>query len=126
MRFIRLVFVILLAIVLIGIALANREMVSLSVLPANLGAYLGVDWVLTMPLFLLVFGAMLVGMVLGLIWEWLRESHLRAESKRRAFEISKLEREVGQIRQQHRAPKDDVLAILDNGKSAGAALPARR
>ncbi len=126
MRFIRLVFVILLAIVLIGIALANREMVSLSVLPANLGAYLGVDWVLTMPLFLLVFGAMLVGMVLGLIWEWLRESHLRAESKRRAFEISKLEREVGQIRQQHRAPKDDVLAILDGNKSPGAALPARR
>lgn len=126
MRFIRLVFVVLLAVALIGIALANREVVSLNVLPANLGAYLGIDWVLTMPLFLLVFLAMLAGMVLGLIWEWLRESHLRAESKRRAHEISKLEREVGQIRQQHRAPKDDVLAILDNGKPTKAVQPARR
>ncbi|MFD1881481.1 lipopolysaccharide assembly protein LapA domain-containing protein [Paracoccus pacificus] len=105
---------ILLAIVLIGLALANRGMVTVKVFPANLGSYLGLDWQVTMPLFLLILLAMLIGMVLGLVWEWLREAQLRSESARRARELASLEREMGRLRETRTvAPQDDVLAIVD-------------
>ena len=44
MRFLRLIFVVALAIVLIAVALANRETVTLSAFPANFGQYLCGRW----------------------------------------------------------------------------------
>ena len=55
MRFIRLLFVALLAIVLIAVALANRQMVTLSAFPANFGQFLGGTWSVNLPLFFVIF-----------------------------------------------------------------------
>ncbi|AXC49762.1 LapA family protein [Paracoccus suum] len=129
MRVIRMMFLGLLAIALVVLALANRQMVVLRPFPANLDAYLGGSWQVTMPLFLVIFLALLLGMVLGLIWEWLRETQLRAESTRRARDLAELEAEAGA----RRRPRDDVLALLDRApapqsaaQSSVPALPARR
>lgn len=113
MRFIRLLFIAVLAIFLIMVALANREIVTVSAFPANFGQYLGGTWSVRMPMFLVVFLAMVFGMVAGLIWEWLREAHLRRESRQRAAEVARLEREVGQLRQRTDTPKDDVVALVN-------------
>lgn len=135
MRFIRLLFVASLALVLIVVALANRAVVTLHLLPSNFDRYLGGQWSVEMPLFLVILLAVAFGMLAGLVWEWLRKSHLRRESSRRATQIAQLEREVGGLRRRHAAPKDDVLAILDAPKAApapaalqpaGAGLPAPR
>lgn len=126
MRFIRLLFVVLLAIILISIALANREIVTLNMFPANFGQYLGGDWSIQLPLFLVIFLAMLFGLVAGFIWEWMRESQIRREARLRATQVAQLEREVNSLRDTHAAPRDDVLAILDNSKGApgGTVRPA--
>ena len=124
MRFLRMLFVAVLAVALLTVALANRQMVSVSLFPGQFGQYLGGTWSANMPLFLVILLSLLVGMVLGLIWEWLRESHLRQESSRRAFELQKLEREVGGLRVTHAAPRDDVLAILDSPRSAPPSTPS--
>ena len=135
MRFLRMVFVIALAVVLIAVALANRQVVTLSAFPAQFGQYLGGTWSIELPLFLVIFLAMLFGMLAGLIWEWLREAHMRRESAYRAHEVARLEREVGHLRDRHAAPRDEILAIVDaprpqNAPQAGAAgattLPAPR
>ncbi len=129
MRFIRLLFVALLAVVLLAIALANRGAVTVRAFPAGFEQYLGFDWQFSMPLFLVIFVAIVFGIVVGFIWEWLREAHIRNESSRRKFEVDRLEREVGQLRQRHNAPQDDVLAILDQPRPAAAGgntLPATR
>lgn len=123
MRIIRMLFVALLALALITLALANRGIVTVRAFPANMEAWLGGDWSVAMPLFLVIFLAMLIGMVLGLIWEWMRESQVRAENARRAREIAELEREVGTLRARNVQPRDEVLAILDR---ADAARPAAR
>ena len=81
MRFLRLIFVVALAIVLIAVALANRETVTLSAFPANFGQYLGGRWSVALPLFLVIFLAFALGMLAGLVWEWLRESHIRREAR---------------------------------------------
>ena len=113
MRFLRLLFVTLLAIVLIAVALANREMVVLNAFPANFGQYVAGTWSVTLPLFLVIFLAMALGVAVGLIWEWLRETHIRREARQRSDQVARLEREVGHLRDSHAAPRDEVLAIVD-------------
>ena len=126
MRYLRMLFVAVLAISLLTVALANRQIVDVSLFPGQFGQYLGGTWSARMPLFLVILLSLLIGMVLGLIWEWLRESHLRQESSRRAFELRQLEREVGGLRTTHAAPRDEVLAILDTPRGAPApAVPGQ-
>lgn len=140
MRYVRMLFVVLLAVILIGLALANRQLVTVSLFPGRLDSFLGGDWSAQMPLFLIIILSLLIGMILGLIWEWMRESALRRQSALRAHELQVLEREVGQVRKAHHAPRDEVLAILDAPRpkagtapvvvtttpTTAAALPARR
>lgn len=130
MRLIRLSFVVLLAIILIAVALANRDIVTLNAFPANLGQYLGGQWAVSLPLFLVIFLAFALGMLAGLIWEYLREAHIRREARRRSGEVQRLEQEVNHLRDRHASPRDEVLAILDRPKtgrdSAAPSLPAPR
>ena len=132
MRTIRIFFVVILAIVLILVAAANRAPVTVGLLPETIAAFTGRAWTLTMPAFVALFLAMVFGVLVGLVWEWLREAHLRAESKARAQDLARLQREVGDLRRTHAAPKDEVLAILDEAgarkpaPASGNALPAPR
>lgn len=134
MRFIRMVFVVALALILIGIALANRQSVTLSLFPADAGAFIGGRWSIELPLFLVIFLAVAFGMLAGLIWEYLRESQYRREARSHRAQAAKLEGEVGQLRRQHANPRDEVLAIVDAPKekpagatpAAGTSLPVTR
>lgn len=131
MRFIRLLFIIALAVILVAVALANREIVTLSLFPANLDRYVQGEWSINLPLFIVIFGAFAIGIVVGLVWEYLREAQLRREARHRSAEVARLEREVGSLRQQHASPRDDVLAIVDGPKpsrnqNSANALPAPR
>lgn len=133
MRAIRLIFFVVLAIVLILVATANRAPITVGMMPQGIADFTGRDWTLTMPGFLALFLAMVFGVMIGLIWEWLREAHLRAELKARAQDLARLQREVGDLRRTHAAPKDEVLAILDDAPARGprntapaANLPAPR
>lgn len=124
MRYLRLLFVVVLAAVLIVVALANRQFVEVSLLPAGLDQWVPGDWSARMPLFLIILLAILAGMLLGVVWEWLRESSLRRQSAQRAHELQALEREVGSLRKTHHAPRDEVLAILDAPKPPAPATAA--
>jgi uncharacterized integral membrane protein len=131
MRIIRLIFTVLLALILIGIALANRQLVTLSAFPANFGQYLGGQWSVNLPLFLIIFLAFAAGMLAGLVWEYLRETGIRREARKSNAQIARLESEVGNLRDTHAAPRDEVLAILDRPKAkpaaaTGTTLPAQR
>lgn len=123
MRFLRLIFVAALAIILIAVALANRDIVTLSAFPANFGQYLGGRWSVDLPLFLVIFLTFALGMLAGLVWEWLREAHIRREARAQANRAIRLENEVGHLRHRHAAPKDEVLAILDRPTTTTAARP---
>ncbi len=124
MRFIRLLFVVVLATVLVAVALANREIVTLSAFPANLGAYLDGEWSIDLPLFLVIFLTFALGMLSGLLWEWLRESHIRREARLRSAEVSRLQSEVGDLRNRHAAPRDEVLGIVDTPHGPRRTAPA--
>ncbi|MFN3526224.1 MAG: lipopolysaccharide assembly LapA domain-containing protein [Paracoccus sp. (in: a-proteobacteria)] len=124
MRYLRLMFVVLLALILVAVALANRGMVTLSLFPANFGQYLGGQWSLDLPLFLVILLTFALGMLSGLIWEWLREAHIRREARAREAQVVRLESEMDRLRDRHAAPRDEVLAILDAPSGKQPQTPA--
>lgn len=108
----------ILLLALIALALANREIVTLEAMPSEIAQWLGVDWTIRLPLFFVILLAVLLGLVIGLVWEWLRESRQRAEHTRVQHELSRAEQKLAAIKRDT-APqrsRDDILALLDDGR----------
>lgn len=113
MRFLRLIFLIVLAVVLISIALANRAMVTLTLLPEALADLAGFNPRIDMPLFIVILLGIVAGLLIGFVWEWFREHKHRAEARRRAREAGRLEREVRRLKGEKHQGKDEVLALIE-------------
>lgn len=111
MKYLRYLVLLLIAIGLVAVALANREVVTLHMLPPDLAQLVGIDWTIRLPIFLVGFGGVVVGVLIGFVWEWLREHKHRAAAAAKAREVQQLKREVAQAAPP--PPKDDVLALLD-------------
>ncbi|WP_323037434.1 LapA family protein [Pararhodobacter sp.] len=121
MKYIHYAFLAVILLLCVMLALANRGSVTLAVWPDTMSAFLGFGYSVTLPLFVIVGGAAGLGLVIGLIWEWLREHGQRVET-------AALRREVAQLRAattttpttavtKPEKPKDQVLAILDEADS---------
>ena len=111
MTFLRLLFLGLLGLCLLILALANRGFVSLRLLPEDLGATFGIDPSVSLPLFVIVLLSISVGLLIGFVWEWLREHKHRAEARSERAQKERLEREFARSRP--RDDGDDVLALLE-------------
>ncbi len=114
MRYIRYAFLAAIAVVLIVLALANREVATLSLLPGDLAGYVGQNFSYQLPQFVIIFLSIVIGLLIGFVWEWLREHKLRADARRVEREKNQLEREVKGLKRKTNEGKDDVLALLDD------------
>ncbi|MGB3408725.1 MAG: LapA family protein [Jannaschia sp.] len=113
MTFLRYLFLGLLALCLIVLALANRGNVTLRLLPEELGLALGFGQGVTMPLFLVIFLAIAIGLLVGFVWEWLREHKHRVEARTQRSERERLEKQISRSKP---SETDDVLALLDTSR----------
>jgi lipopolysaccharide assembly protein A len=118
MRYLRYAFLAVLAICLLVMALANRNTVTLTLLPEEIAAFAGFNASVSLPLFLVIFGGIVAGVVIGFVWEWLREHKHRAEAVTQRREREKLEREVHRLKPASERQSDDVLALLETGGRA--------
>lgn len=117
-RYLRYLFLALLAIALAVVAFANRQIVELHLLPLALNEPAGaigvpVPLTINLPLFVVVFGGIAVGIMVGFVWEWFREHKHRAEAARRTKEAKVLAKEVVRLKDKEHEGKDEVLALLD-------------
>ena len=53
------------------------------------------------------------GLLIGFLWEWVREHRIRADSRAKSREVDALRREVEDLRGSRAEGSDDVLALLD-------------
>ena len=116
MRTIRYAFLAILAVALIAVAFGNRDLVTLRLLPSELDSIVGFAWTINLPLFIVVFASIIAGLIIGFIWEWIRESTVRSEAAKHKTEAHELKREVRKLNTEPSEPKDEVLALLEDAK----------
>ena len=111
-RWLRYIMLLCLALGLLTVALANRAPVVVKTLPDDMAAFLGFGWSMELPLFVVIFAGIVAGLLIGFVWEWFREHKHRVTAR----EAVHLKREVSTLRERKAAPKDEVLALLENRK----------
>lgn len=112
LRLIKYLVLFVIAIVLITVAMANRGPMTVQLLPDGIASAVGLNMNLSMPVFIVILGTFLAGLLFGFIWEWLREHKHRAAAKVERRERERLEQEVKKVAPPAKSG-DDVLAILD-------------
>jgi putative membrane protein len=113
MRYIRYACIAMFAVALIAVALANRSIVTLKVLPDEVAGLFAVNPSINMPLFVVIFGGIIAGLLVGFVWEWFREHGIRSEASKAGRNVRRLEREVARLKGENSQDQDDVLALLD-------------
>ena len=113
MRYIRYACIATFAVALIAVALANRTVVTLKVLPDEIAGLFAVNPSINIPLFVVIFGGLIAGLLVGFVWEWFREHSMRAEASKSSRNVRRLEREIARMKGQNADSQDDVLALLD-------------
>lgn len=113
MRYIKYSFWAVVAICLIVVGIANRDVVSLRALPDGVADLVGLSPTIDLPLFVVIFIGVAAGLLIGFVWEWIREFKLRSEAGRSRREAKALEQEVIRLKAEKNEGKDDVLALLD-------------
>lgn len=116
MRYIKYFLLFVIALLLITIFFANRQVVSLTVLPSVLEEFIGINALvgpIQLPLYAVVLGGVGVGLVLGYILEWLREHKHRRDASVGRQTKAELETEVKKLKAQKNAGKDPVLVMVE-------------
>lgn len=116
MKTIRYAFWAAVALCLILVGIANRDAVTLRTMPEPLANLLGISPDLQLPLFVVIFGGVAAGLMIGFLWEWVREHRFRAEARSKGREVEALKREMNRLRDSDGDGKDDVLQILDSSR----------
>lgn len=116
MRYLKYAFLAILALVLTTLALANRAPVEIRLLPDELAGLFGFNLQASLPLFLIILGGLVAGILVGFVWEWFREHKHRTEASAQRREREKLEREVRRMKEKEpKSETDEVLALLETG-----------
>ncbi|MEM9910768.1 MAG: LapA family protein [Pseudomonadota bacterium] len=113
MRYLRFLSIAIFGIALVLIALANRQTVAVQILPGELAGVAALNPTHEVPLFIVIFGGILAGLVIGFVWEWIREGKERAQATKEHRELVALRAEVKALKGAKYEGKDEVLALLD-------------
>ncbi|MEN8840254.1 MAG: LapA family protein [Octadecabacter sp.] len=113
MKYIRYTFWGIVAIALIIVGMANRDIVTLRAMPEALADPLGISPDIQMPLFMALFIGVGVGLLIGFLWEWVREHRMRADARATGRERDALKREVDSLKTEKHEGKDEIVALLD-------------
>lgn len=124
-KIVTLAIVLPLAAVIIAFAVANREFVTVSFDPfsATNPAYAA-----TLPLFILIFVLVILGVIIGGAAAWLRQAHWRRAARKLDAEVRLLRQELGAARNRFAAeasPAEPVTTYFEPDARPAIAPPGR-
>ena len=117
MKYLRYLLLVLVALCLVTFALANRALAPVQLLPDSLANLFGLVILLQVPVWVILFAGLLVGLVLGFVWEWLRGHTHRSAARSSKRDVTRLEREMAVMKDASAVPQDDVLALIDKPRT---------
>ena len=98
---------------LVLLSVANRQVVTLRLYPEGLAPVVGHSGAFLVPQFVVLFGGLAAGLVVGFVWEYAREHRHRREAGLRGRALRRLEREVASLRSRTGEDGDEVLSLVD-------------
>lgn len=113
MRYLKYLFLIVVAVAAILLAIANRGSITLFWLPEGVavpGAE-GLPTSVTLPVYLAIFLAVFLGVVIGLVLEMLRETDHRKAERRLKREAARLDQENRRLAAKAGEEDDDILGL---------------
>lgn len=113
MRTIKLILLALILVAIVILAIANRGPVTVNLLPEGMSRLMPGASV-ELPLYLVCLISTVVGLVLGYLFEYLREHKHRRRATENARAAAKLDRDINRLRKETNKPEDDVLALVSN------------
>ncbi len=116
-RYIRVIFLTCLSVIILTLAVANRELVVVRLLPSEFDGFLGVDVSLSIPVFVLFLSGVIFGLFVGFVWEWIREMKHRSASNRKSRDLVRVENELNKLKRDTGQNEDEVLLLLNNNQS---------
>ena len=119
-KIVTLVIVLPLAAVIIAFAVANRELVTVSFDPfsATNPAYAA-----TLPLFILIFVLVILGVIVGGVAAWLKQAHWRRAARQLDAEVRLLRQELSAVRNRTAAEAPPVTTYFDPASPPAIAPP---
>ena len=111
-------------IIIVSLAVANRQAVVVSI-PPQIGD--APFYTFTMPLFALIFGTLIVGLILGGFATWIRQGKHRKRARDQKLKAAKMETEAQKQSQRADAlvetltSEQKALGALGLGKPSGSA-----
>ena len=117
MKTLRYAFWGLVALCLIIVGLANRGAVTVRAMPESIANLLGLMPDVSLPLFIVLFIGFGAGLMVGFVWEWLREHKFRAEARAKGREVVQLKQQLSTIRDADGDGKDDVLQLIERSSA---------
>ena len=107
MRYLRYLFLSLIAVASVSIALANLELTELSLLPSVFADSLEFQIQFKVPLFIIIFLCIAVGLFIGFFWEWLRSTKKRLSSMSDRRKLARLSQEISDLKTIDDEDKDE-------------------
>ena len=96
-----------LAILLVVFCVANREAVTVSLDPFGTMP----QFTFALPLFILLMGAVIAGVILGGLGTWFTQAHYRRKAWRRKNEVDRLRREADDAKERLRQLREEKAAL---------------
>lgn len=113
MRYLNFALLGIVTVSVVFLALANRQTVEISLVPDAFVGLFGFNATINLPLFVVIIAGVLLGLLIGFIWEWMREMKHRSYGRKEHKRVVKLEREVTRLKAEKHQGKDDILALLE-------------
>lgn len=110
MKTIRYAMYAILGIFLLLMALNNQQATQFVVLPDYIPGFPAI--VFNVPLFIVILGALLIGIVIGYVLEYIRETRIRLNASRTQKALKKTTAELDALKNQTGIHDDEVLALL--------------